>query len=60
MKIVRGSKVQWKDGKSYIKGRVKKIYEKAGTALSELDKAFLIKQDNGSMIIKHFDEIEKA
>lgn len=60
MKIVRGSKVKWKEGTSYLKGRVKKIYEKAGTALSELDKAFLIKQENGSMVIKHFDEVEKA
>jgi hypothetical protein len=60
MNIVRGSKVKWKEGTSYIKGRVTKIYEKATRTLTELDKAFLIRQENGMLVIKNASEIEKA
>jgi hypothetical protein len=61
MNIVRGSKVRWIEGTSYIKGRVKKIYEKTTKSLSEqLETALLIKLDNGSTIIKNSNEVEKA
>lgn len=61
MNIVRGTKVKWKDGTLYIKGRVKKIYEKATKTINEqLDIAFLIRQENGVLVIKNANEIEKA
>lgn len=61
MNIVRGTKVRWIEGTSYIKGRVKKIYEKTTKSLTEqLETAFLIKIDNGATIIKNSDEVEKA
>ncbi len=61
MRIVKGTKVRWMEGTSYIKGRVKKIYEKASRSFSEqLETAFLIKLDNGTTVIKDSKEVEKA
>ena len=61
MHIVKGTKVCWMEGTSYIKGRVKKIYEKAGASFSEhLETAFLIKVDNGATVIKNAKDVEKA
>jgi len=61
MSIVRGTQVKWKEGASYIKGRVKKIYEKATSTINEhLEHDFLIRQENGVVVIKNAKEIEKA
>lgn len=61
MNIAKGTKVRWMEGTSYIKGRVKKIYEKASRNISEqLEKDFLIKLENGSTVIKNSTEVEKA
>lgn len=52
--------MQWKEGASYISGRVKKIYERAVKSINaEFDKDFLIRQENGAMVIKSGHEIEK-
>lgn len=61
MRIVRGTKVKWKDGKSYIKGRVKAIYKKATRTLNDqMEQAFLIRQENGMLVIKKAGEVEKV
>jgi hypothetical protein len=61
MRIVRGTKVKWKEGSLYLKGRVRKIYEKATASISDkIEKDFLIRQENGAFVIKNGSELEKV
>ena len=66
MRISRGTVVKWRIGKDYAIGKVEQIYVKAsnnrGPLKSALEniKSFLIKKDDGQLIMKMAAEIEKA
>lgn len=57
MKIQRGAEVKWRQGQSLIKGTVEQIYANANKAIKKMNKAFLIRLEDGKKVLKFEHEL---
>lgn len=60
MKISKGTEVTWKQGQSLLKGTVEQIYANANKAIKKMNKAFLIRLENGKKVLKFEHELVEA